>query len=64
MFMDSPGIRPRIRPAASENARMNASSSLKEAVMRPARTLSAQQRRFDAFVEKFNWPFAMKPWGV
>ena len=53
------GIRPeRIRPAKpSENGRHERMHrSLKEAVMRPAaRTLSAQQRRFDAFVEEFNW---------
>ena len=53
------GIRPeRIRPAQpSENGRHERMHrSLKEAVMRPAaRTLSAQQRRFDAFVEEFNW---------
>ena len=48
----------RIRPAKpSENGRHERMHrSLKEAVMRPpARTLSAQQRRFDAFVEEFNW---------
>ena len=53
------GIRPeRIRPAKpSENGRHERMHrSLKEAVMRPpARTLAAQQRRFDAFVEEFNW---------
>ena len=53
------GIRPeRIRPAQpSENGRHERMHrSLKEAVMRPAsRTLAAQQRRFDAFVEEFNW---------
>ena len=53
------GIRPeRIRPAKpSENGRHERMHrSLKEAVMRPpARTLSAQQRRFDAFVKEFNW---------
>lgn len=52
------GIRPeRIRPAKpSENGRHERMHrSLKEAVMRPpARTLAAQQRRFDAFVEEFN----------
>ena len=53
------GIRPeRIRPAKpSENGRHERMHrSLKEAVMRPpARTLAAQQRRFDAFVEEYNW---------
>ena len=53
------GIRPeRIRPAKpNENGRHERMHrSLKEAVMRPpARTLAAQQRRFDAFVEEFNW---------
>ena len=53
------GIRPeRIRPAQpSENGRHERMHrSLKQAVMRPAsRTLVAQQRRFDAFVEEFNW---------
>ena len=52
------GIRPeRIRPAKpSENGRHERMHrSLKEAVMRPpARTLAAQQRRFDAFMEEFN----------
>ena len=52
------GIRPeRIRPAKpSENGRHERMHrSLKEAVMcPPARTLAAQQRRFDAFMEEFN----------
>lgn len=52
------GIRPeRIRPAKpSENGRHERMHrSLKEAVMRPpARTLAAQQQRFDVFVEEFN----------
>ena len=53
------GIRPeRIRPAKpSENGRHERMHrSLKEAVIRPAaHTLAAQQRRFDGFVEEFNW---------
>jgi hypothetical protein len=53
------GIRPeRIRPAKpSENGRHERMHrSLKEAVISPASsTLAAQQRRFDAFVEEFNW---------
>ena len=53
------GIRPeRIRPATpSENGRHERRHrSLKEAVINPpASSLSAQQRRFDSFVEEFNW---------
>ena len=53
------GIRPeRIRPATpSENGRHERMHrSLKEAVINPAAsTLAAQQRRFDTFVEEFNW---------
>ena len=53
------GIRPeRIRPAKpSENGRHERMHrSLKEAVIHPAaHTLAAQQRRFDGFVEEFNW---------
>lgn len=53
------GIRPeRIRPAQpSENGRHERMHrSLKAAVMSPpAGTLAAQQRRFDAFLEEFNW---------
>ena len=53
------GIRPqRIRPAKpSENGRHERMHrSLKEAVINPpAGTVAAQQRRFDGFVEEFNW---------
>ena len=53
------GIRPeRIRPAKpSENGRHERMHrSLKEAVINPpAHSLAAQQRRFDGFVEEFNW---------
>ena len=53
------GIRPeRIRPATpSENGRHERlHRSLKEAVINPpASSLAAQQRRFDGFVEEFNW---------
>ena len=53
------GIRPeRIRPATpSENGRHERMHrSLKEAVINPAASsFAAQQRRFDAFVEEFNW---------
>ena len=53
------GIRPeRIRPATpSENGRHERMHrSLKEAVINPpASSLAAQQRRFDGFVEEFNW---------
>ena len=53
------GIRPeRIRPAKpSENGRHERMHrSLKEAVISPAASnLAAQQQRFDAFVEEFNW---------
>ena len=53
------GIRPeRIRPAKpSENGRHERMHrSLKEAVINPpASSLTAQQRRFDSFVEEFNW---------
>ena len=53
------GIRPeRIRPATpSENGRHERMHrTLKEAVINPAaRSFAAQQRRFDAFVEEFNW---------
>ncbi len=53
------GIRPeRIRPAKpSENGRHERMHrSLKAAVISPpARTLRAQQRRFDAFVHEYNW---------
>ena len=53
------GIRPeRTRPAKpSENGRHERMHrSLKEAVINPAAgSLSAQQRRFDGFVEEFNW---------
>ena len=53
------GIRPeRIRPATpSENGRHERMHrSLKEAVIHaPASSLAAQQRRFDSFVEEFNW---------
>ena len=53
------GIRPeRIRPATpSENGRHErVHRSLKEAVINPAASsFAAQQRRFDAFVEEFNW---------
>jgi len=52
------GIRPeRIRPGTpSENGsheRMH--RALKAAVGPPAATLAAQQRRFDAFVQEYNW---------
>ena len=53
------GIRPeRIRPATpSENGRHERMHrSLKEAVINPAASsFAAQQRRFDGFVEEFNW---------
>lgn len=53
------GIRPeRIRPAKpSENGRHERMHrSLKEAVIQPAaHTMAAQQKRFDGFVEEFNW---------
>ena len=53
------GIRPeRIRPAKpSENGRHERMHrSLKDAVVNPpAHSLAAQQRRFDGFVEEFNW---------
>ena len=53
------GIRPeRIRPAKpSENGRHERMHrSLKEAVISPpSSNLAAQQQRFDAFVEEFNW---------
>ena len=53
------GIRPeRIRPATpSENGRHERMHrSLKEAAVNPpASSLAAQQRRFDGFVEEFNW---------
>ena len=53
------GIRPeRTRPATpSENGRHERMHrSLKEAVINPpASSLAAQQRRFDSFVEEFNW---------
>ena len=66
--VDSPGIRPeRIRPAKpSENGRHERMHrSLKEAVMRPpARTLAAQQRRFDAFARSSTGSVPMKPFRV
>ena len=53
------GIRPeRIRPAKpSDNGRHERMHrSLKDAVIQPAaHTMAAQQRRFDGFVEEFNW---------
>ena len=51
-------VRLGIRPATpSENGRHERMHrSLKEAVINPpASTLGAQQRRFDSFVEEFNW---------
>jgi transposase InsO family protein len=52
------GIRPqRIRPGTpSENGRHERMHrALKAAVGRPAATLAAQQRRFAAFVQEYNW---------
>ena len=49
---------PSIRPAKpSDNGRHERMHrSLKDAVIQPAaHTMAAQQRRFDGFVEEFNW---------